>query len=175
MELLGRLLSHHHVPSARPPNLISVRPRDQGMGSRFLCRCSTVCCIGGRVRSRRGTTCRWCSRWRFSPQGREARCERPARRSRAAMQPYRAVLTDPRRGFAASRKDGKTAAPDCPVTATFGAAGFGVFGVDIDTGGFGHDRIGGPLRVLITGACGFVGRTLKAELKPAGMSCVCSI
>ena len=26
-------------------------------------------------------------------------------------------------GFAAPRKDGKTAAPDCPVTATFGAAG----------------------------------------------------
>ena len=31
------------------------------------------------------------------------------------------------------------------------------------------------MRVLITGACDFVGRSLIAELKTAGMSCVCSI
>ena len=68
-------------------------------------------------------------------------------------------------GVAAPRKDGKTAAPDCPVTATFGAAGSVLTS---DTGGFGYDRIGGPMRVLITGACGFVGRNLIAELENRG-------
>ena len=70
-------------------------------------------------------------------------------------------------GIAAPRKDGKTAAPDCPVTATFGAAGSVLTS---DTGGFGHDRIRGPMRVLITGACGFVGRNLMMLVKLANNS-----